>query len=85
MHSPWAINNNKKASASQAPAQPNLYDGNIPLLMYNMNTRPGYSHCIKEPNNTNLDQQRHAEDASALALGHKQPQKSICSLCRILD
>jgi hypothetical protein len=68
----------QKTYASQALAQPNLYDRDIPLLMNNMTTVPRAELCIQEHNNTNLDQQRHAEDASALALGQKQPQKSIC-------
>ena len=45
--------------------------------MHNMTTVPRAKHCIQEHNNTNLDQQRHAEDAGALALGQKQPQKNL--------
>jgi hypothetical protein len=70
VHSPWAINNHKKhlQASAQALAQPSLYDGNIPLLMHNMTTVLRAKHCIQEHNNTNLDQQRHAEDAGALTL-----------------
>jgi hypothetical protein len=39
--------------------------------MHNMTTAPRAKHCIQERNNTNLDQQHHAEDAGALALSHK--------------
>ena len=69
----------QKTSASQALAQPNLYDRNIPLLMNNMTTVPRAKLCIQEHNNTNLDQQRHAEDATTLALSQKQPQKTSAS------
>ena len=61
----------QKTSASQALAKLSLYDNNIPLLMHNMTTVPRAKHCIQEHNNTNLDQQHHAEDVGALALGHK--------------
>ena len=44
--------------------------------MHNMTTVPRAKHCIQEHNNTNLNQQRHTEDASALSLDHKQPQKT---------
>jgi hypothetical protein len=71
----------QKTYASQALAQPNLYDRNIPLLMHNRTTVPRAKLCIQEHNNTNLDQQRHAGDASALALGHKQPKKASASQC----
>jgi len=83
VHSPWAKNNNKKhlQASAQALAQSNLNDRNIPLLMHNMTTVPRAKLCIQEHNNTNLEQQRHAEDASALALGQKQPQKTSASQC----
>ena len=73
----------KTSASQQCPsttrvAQPSLYDNSIPLLMHNMTTVPRAKHCIQEHNNINLDQQHHAEDASALALAHKQPQKNIC-------
>jgi hypothetical protein len=48
--------------------------------MRNMTTVPRAKHCMQEHNNTNLDQQRHAEDAGALTLGHKKTTKTSASL-----
>jgi hypothetical protein len=45
--------------------------------MHNMATVPRAKHCIQEHNDTNLDQQHHAEYAGSLALGHKHPKKNI--------
>ena len=45
--------------------------------MHNMETRPGYSHCTQEHNDTNLVQQHHAEDTGALAQGNKQLQQLL--------